>query len=79
MKIAVTKEIVQTMAGEVCFHTTPCPHGERGFAGGQDVARVGSVACQMCKNFDKVEEQTNIGSDVASESVICNYDKNNVI
>lgn len=35
------------MAGEVKYHTSPCPFGEK--------HKVGSVGCQLCKHHGKCE------------------------
>ena len=73
MYIGIESEIIKGMAGEVKYHTRPCPNGENGM--GNVIAKVGSVACQMCRHFGGIEEHRTDGGEIVAECVICNHDK----
>ena len=63
MTIQIESEIIRGMAGEVKYHTKPCPYGVKGI--GNLPNMVGSTQCQMCQHY----------GDTTSDSlyVVCNY------
>ena len=62
MTIQIESEIIRGMAGEVKYHTKPCPYGVKGI--GNLPNMVGSTQCQMCQHF----------GDIDDNKVTCNYD-----
>ncbi len=63
MTIQIESEIIKGMAGEVKYHTKPCPHNVVGI--GNLPAMVGSTQCQICQHFGGITE--------ASQCVLCNH------
>lgn len=63
MTIQIESEIIRGMAGEVKYHTKPCPYGVKGI--GNTPAMVGSSQCQMCHHYEGLTED--------SSSVVCNH------
>lgn len=62
MTIKIESEVLRGMAGEVTYHTMPCPFNEKGIGG--IPAMVGSVQCQMCGHYGGLTE--------SSDCVVCN-------
>ena len=63
MTIQIESEIIRGMAGEVKYHTKPCPYGVKGI--GNLPNMVGSTQCQMCQHFGSITE--------APQYVLCNH------
>lgn len=66
MTIQVESEIIRGMAGEVRYHTKPCPHSEKGI--GNAIAMVGSSQCMMCRHYGGTEKVSDL-----VENVVCNH------
>lgn len=66
MNIQIESEIIRGMAGEVKYHTKPCPYGEKGI--GNVSCMVGSTQCQMCQHYGGIEKVSN-----HVENVVCNH------
>lgn len=64
MIIQIESKIIKGMAGEVKYHTKPCPHNIAGIGGLP--AMVGSTQCQMCQHFGGITE--------AAQCILCNHE-----
>ena len=63
MTIQIESEIIRGMAGEVKYHTKPCPHDLLGFYSAKIM--VGSTQCQLCQHYG--------GTTSDSLYVVCNH------
>lgn len=70
-KIEAKFEILPSMAGEVKYYKRPCPYGQKDMSG--NVAMVGSVACQMCQNYEISESVRDTDNNLV-EIVECKHD-----
>ena len=67
MEIKIESETIRGMAGEVIYHTKPCPHEEREkFTADNKIAMVGSTSCKLCSYHGGIDENSNC--------VICNLE-----
>lgn len=62
MTIQIESEIIKGMAGEVKYHTKPCPYSVSGV--GNVPAMVGSTQCMMCQYYGGTDDN----------EVTCNHD-----